>query len=122
MKPTLLISSALVFGGIATAAPAPQPLKAKSATASSHLPPYQAAFAIDGKVDASDAGDMLTQRMLAHVPLLLHPAPTRAAIMRPTSRQKRMSWLCSLSWTAVIGLPRRAVAFQLMRRYSSSGW
>ncbi|HUQ86546.1 MAG TPA: fused MFS/spermidine synthase [Vicinamibacterales bacterium] len=38
-------------------------------------------LAIDGKVDASNAGDMLTQRMLAHVPLLLHPNPRRAAII-----------------------------------------
>ncbi|HTM33644.1 MAG TPA: fused MFS/spermidine synthase [Vicinamibacterales bacterium] len=38
-------------------------------------------LSIDGKVDASDAADMLTQRMLAHVPLLLHPAPKRAAIL-----------------------------------------
>jgi spermidine synthase len=38
-------------------------------------------LAIDGKVDASNAGDMLTQRMLAHVPLLLHPNPKRAAII-----------------------------------------
>ena len=38
-------------------------------------------LAIDGKVDASNAGDMLTQRMLAHVPLLLHPNPQRAAIL-----------------------------------------
>ena len=38
-------------------------------------------LAIDGKVDASNAGDMLTQRLLAHVPLLLHPAPRRAAIL-----------------------------------------
>ncbi|MCC7034268.1 MAG: fused MFS/spermidine synthase [Acidobacteria bacterium] len=38
-------------------------------------------LAIDGKVDASDAADMLTQRMLAHVPLLLHPAPKTAAIL-----------------------------------------
>jgi spermidine synthase len=38
-------------------------------------------LAIDGKVDASNSGDMLTQRMLAHVPLLLHPAPTRVAIL-----------------------------------------
>jgi spermidine synthase len=29
-------------------------------------------LAIDGKIDASDTGDMLTQRLLAHVPLLLH--------------------------------------------------
>ena len=32
-------------------------------------------LAIDGKVDATDGADMLTQRMLAHLPLLLHPAP-----------------------------------------------
>lgn len=38
-------------------------------------------LAIDGKVDASNAGDMLTQRLLAHVPLLLHPAPRSAAIL-----------------------------------------
>ncbi len=38
-------------------------------------------LAIDGKVDASNAGDMLTQRMLAHLPLLLHPNPRRAAII-----------------------------------------
>ncbi|MEO8680434.1 MAG: fused MFS/spermidine synthase [Vicinamibacterales bacterium] len=38
-------------------------------------------MAIDGKVDASNAGDMLTQRLLAHVPLLLHPNPQRAAII-----------------------------------------
>jgi spermidine synthase len=38
-------------------------------------------LAIDGKVDASNAGDMLTQRLLAHVPLLLHPKPERAAII-----------------------------------------
>jgi spermidine synthase len=38
-------------------------------------------LAIDGKVDASNAGDMLTQRLLAHVPLLLHPNPSSAAIL-----------------------------------------
>jgi len=38
-------------------------------------------LAIDGKVDASNAGDMLTQRMLAHLPLLLHPDPKRVAIL-----------------------------------------
>ena len=38
-------------------------------------------LAIDGKVDASNAGDMLTQRLLAHVPLLLHPAPRQVAII-----------------------------------------
>jgi spermidine synthase len=38
-------------------------------------------LAIDGKVDASNAGDMLTQRLLAHIPLLLHPSPTHVAII-----------------------------------------
>jgi spermidine synthase len=38
-------------------------------------------MAIDGKVDASNGGDMLTQRMLAHVPLLLHPNPSSVAIL-----------------------------------------
>jgi spermidine synthase len=38
-------------------------------------------LAIDGKVDASNAGDMLTQRLLAHIPLLLHPDPKKVAIL-----------------------------------------
>ncbi|HEY6361838.1 MAG TPA: hypothetical protein VIX63_12075 [Vicinamibacterales bacterium] len=32
-------------------------------------------LAIDGKVDASNADDMLTQKLLAHLPLMLHPRP-----------------------------------------------
>jgi spermidine synthase len=32
-------------------------------------------MAIDGKVDASTGADMLTQKSLAHLPLLLHPSP-----------------------------------------------
>jgi spermidine synthase len=38
-------------------------------------------LAIDGKVDASNAGDMLTQKLLAHVPLLLHRSPRRVAVI-----------------------------------------
>ena len=38
-------------------------------------------LSIDGKVDASDGGDMLTQRLLAHLPLLLHPQPRQVAII-----------------------------------------
>jgi spermidine synthase len=38
-------------------------------------------LAIDGKVDASNAGDMQTQKLLAHVPLMLHTRPRRAAII-----------------------------------------
>jgi spermidine synthase len=38
-------------------------------------------LAIDGKVDASNAGDMLTQKLLGHLPLLLHAHPQRVAII-----------------------------------------
>jgi spermidine synthase len=41
----------------------------------------QRSLAIDGKVDASTARDMLTQKLLAHVPLLLHPSPDKVAIV-----------------------------------------
>lgn len=39
------------------------------------------ALAIDGKVDASNATDMLTQSLLAHLPLLLHPDPQDVGII-----------------------------------------
>lgn len=38
-------------------------------------------LAVDGKIDATSAGDMLTQRLLAHVPLLLHPRPERVCVV-----------------------------------------
>jgi spermidine synthase len=38
-------------------------------------------LAIDGKVDASDAGDMLTQRLLGLLPMLLHPQPRDALVI-----------------------------------------
>ena len=38
-------------------------------------------LAIDGKVDASSTGDMLTQKTLAHLPLLLHPHPQDVVII-----------------------------------------
>jgi len=38
-------------------------------------------LAIDGKVDASNRGDMLTQKLLAHLPLLLHPNPRSVYII-----------------------------------------
>jgi len=38
-------------------------------------------LAIDGKVDASNGSDMLTQRLLAHLPLLLHAAPRTVGII-----------------------------------------
>jgi spermidine synthase len=38
-------------------------------------------LSVDGKVDATDAGDMLTQKLLAHVPLLLRNAAKNVAIV-----------------------------------------
>jgi spermidine synthase len=38
-------------------------------------------LAIDGKVDASNGGDMLTQKLLAHLPLLLHPSPRNVYVI-----------------------------------------
>ena len=38
-------------------------------------------LAVDGKVDATNSGDMLTQRLLAHVPLLLHPRPREVCVI-----------------------------------------
>jgi spermidine synthase len=38
-------------------------------------------LAIDGKVDASNGADMLTQKTLAHLPLLLHPNPRDVLII-----------------------------------------
>jgi spermidine synthase len=38
-------------------------------------------LAVDGKVDATSSGDMLTQRMLAHLPLLLHPGARDVAVI-----------------------------------------
>jgi spermidine synthase len=38
-------------------------------------------LAIDGKVDATSSADMMTQRLLAHVPLLLHPAPKNVLVI-----------------------------------------
>ena len=52
-----------------------------SATVSVRETTGSRSLAIDGKVDASNGGDMLTQRLLAHLPLLLHPAPRDVAII-----------------------------------------
>jgi spermidine synthase len=38
-------------------------------------------LAIDGKVDASNAGDMLTQRLLGLLPVLLHPDPQDVCVI-----------------------------------------
>jgi spermidine synthase len=36
---------------------------------------------INGKVDASTGGDMITQELSGHLPMLLHPAPRRALVI-----------------------------------------
>ena len=38
-------------------------------------------LAVDGKTDASNRGDMLTQKLIAHLPLLLHENPREVAIV-----------------------------------------
>ena len=38
-------------------------------------------LAVDGKTDASNRGDMLTQKLVAHLPLLLHDNPLDVAIV-----------------------------------------
>jgi len=38
-------------------------------------------LAIDGKIDATDAGDMITQKLLAHIPLLLSKSARNVAII-----------------------------------------
>ena len=38
-------------------------------------------LAVDGKTDASNRGDMLTQKLVAHLPLLLHEHPRDVAII-----------------------------------------
>jgi spermidine synthase len=36
---------------------------------------------VNGKTDANNAGDMRTQLMLAHIPLMLHPAPRQVLVI-----------------------------------------
>jgi spermidine synthase len=38
-------------------------------------------LAVDGKTDASNRSDMLTQKLVAHIPLLLHPNPKNIAVV-----------------------------------------
>ena len=38
-------------------------------------------LAVDGKVDASNRGDMLTQNLVAHLPLLIHEKPRDVAVI-----------------------------------------
>jgi spermidine synthase len=38
-------------------------------------------LAVDGKTDASNRSDMLTQKLVAHLPLLMHPDPHTVAIV-----------------------------------------
>jgi spermidine synthase len=52
-----------------------------AATVSVRLLGGRLALAIDGKVDASNGGDMLTQRMLGVLPVLLHPDPKDVCVI-----------------------------------------
>lgn len=52
-----------------------------AATVSVKATAVELSLAIDGKVDATDGADMLTQRFLAHLPLLLAPRPESVFIV-----------------------------------------
>ena len=52
-----------------------------AATVSVKATAGELSLAIDGKVDATDGADMLTQRFLAHLPLLLAPRPESVFIV-----------------------------------------
>ena len=55
--------------------------EAAAATVSVRRVAATTALAIDGKVDASSGSDMLTQKLLGHLPLLLHPNPRQVAVI-----------------------------------------
>jgi hypothetical protein len=61
-------------------------------------------YMTDGKADASSVGDMATQVMLAHAPLLLHPAP-------------RTSW-----WWGWPAAPPRALCSPIPWCVASTWW
>ena len=46
-------------------------------------------LAVDGKVDASNRGDMLTQKLVAHLPLLVHENPRDVGHHRARQRRER---------------------------------
>src|SRR4029453_840729 len=50
-----------------------------AATVSVKTLPGTTTLTVDGKTDASNRGDMLTQKLVAHLPLLLHEAPRDGA-------------------------------------------
>ncbi len=77
-------AAALAEGDIATGLEAGQLVyyrEGAAGTVSVRQVPGALSLAIDGKVDASNAADMLTQKLLAHLPLLLHPNPRRVGII-----------------------------------------
>ena len=77
-------AAALAAGDIETGLEAGQLVyyrEGAAGTVSVRQVPGALSLAIDGKVDASNAADMLTQKLLAHLPLLLHPNPRRVGII-----------------------------------------
>ena len=77
-------AAALAEGDIETGLEAGQLVyyrEGAAGTVSVRQVPGALSLAIDGKVDASNAADMLTQKLLAHLSLLLHPNPRRVGII-----------------------------------------
>jgi spermidine synthase len=77
-------AAALAAGDIETGLEAGQLVyyrEGAAGTVSVRQVPGALSLAIDGKVDASNAGDMLTQKLLAHLPMLLHANPRRVCII-----------------------------------------
>ncbi len=77
-------ASALASGDLETGLEAGRLLyyrEGAAGTVSVRQLPGARSLAIDGKVDASNADDMLTQKLLGHLPLLLHPDPRQVLIV-----------------------------------------
>ncbi|MDD5090761.1 MAG: fused MFS/spermidine synthase [Candidatus Wallbacteria bacterium] len=64
-------------------------------------------LAINGKVDASDGADMITQRLLGHVPCFLHPSPENVLVI---------GWGSGVTgWCASLHNPRSIDAVEICR-------
>jgi spermidine synthase len=81
-------------------------------------------LAIDGKVDATSSADMMTQRLLAHLPLLLHSEPRNVLVVGLGSGVTAGSALAHPveSVTAVEISPAVAAASRLFDAFSRRPW
>ena len=90
-------------------------------------------LAIDGKTDASNRSDMLTQRAIAHLPLLLHGNPKTvfiigmgsgvtlgSALRHPVERSTSPKFHPTSSRPHGISLPRTTTPSRIPARASSS--